>query len=99
MKDAMRFTIPAVGAFLLGVFPGMNWLERFAATSQVFLGGGTQICLILLLATTGAAAGILLFRLVSRTGPTGTDAALILAYGLLFGFVGFLYLLTLVVRG
>ena len=97
MKDALRFGLPAVGAFLLGVFPGMNWFERFAATSPVFLGSGTQLCLILLLATTGSSSGVLLFRLVSRTKPTATDAAIILPYGLMFGFIGFLYLLTLVV--
>ena len=28
MKDAMRFLLPAIGAFLLGVVPGMNWLGR-----------------------------------------------------------------------
>src|SRR5262249_588472 len=97
MKATLRFGLPAVGAFLLGVFPGMNWLECYAATSPVFLGSGTQICLILLLATTGASSGVLLFRVVSWTTPTSTDVAIILPYGLLFGFFGFLYLLTLVV--
>ena len=97
MKDTLRFGLPAVGAFFLGVFPGMNWLERFAATSPVFLGSGTQICLIFLLGTTGASAGILLFRVGSWTATTATDAVIVLAYGLMFGVIGFLYLLTLVV--
>jgi hypothetical protein len=96
-KHVVRLLMPAVGSFLLGVFPGMNWLERFAATSPVFLGSGTQVCLILLLASSGALAGILLFRLVTWTEPIRTDAAIIVTYALVFGFVGFLYLLTLVV--
>jgi hypothetical protein len=97
MKAALRFGLPAVGAFLLGVFPGMNWLKRYGETSPVMLGGGEVICLILLLATSGSSFGILLFRLVSWTKPTATDAAIFLAYGLLFGLIGFSYLCILVV--
>jgi hypothetical protein len=97
MKDILRFTLPAIGAFLLGVFPGMNWLERFAATSPVMLGAGEQIFLILFLASSGSLAGIVVFRLVSRTKPIGTDAAITVTYALAFGFLGFMYLLRLVV--
>lgn len=94
---ALRFTLPAIGAFLLGVFPGMNWLERFAATSPIWLGSGVQILLILLLASSGSLAGIVFFRLISWTKPVKKDAAIVLAYSLVFGFMGFIYLLTLVV--
>ena len=94
---ALRFTLPAIGAFLLGVFPGMNWLERFAATSPRMLGSGEQIFLIVLLACSGSLAGVALFRLISWTKPDDTDALIIIAYTLVFGFIGFNYLLTLVV--
>jgi hypothetical protein len=97
MKDTLRFTLPAIGAFLLGVFPGMNWLERFAATSPVMPGAGEQIFLILILASSGSLAGVAVFRLIYRTKPIGTDAAITVTYALVFGFIGFMYLLTLVV--
>ncbi len=95
--DALRFTLPAIGAFFLGVFPGMNWLERFAATSPIWLGAGVQILLILLLASSGSLAGIVFFRLISWTKPVKTDAAILMAYSFVFGFMGFVYLLSLVV--
>src|SRR5438105_1423992 len=97
MMNAWRFLVPGIGAFLLGVFPGMNWLERCAATSPQMLGAAEQILIILLLASSGALGGILVFRLGSWTRPIGTDAAIIVAYTLVFGFIGFLYLLQLVV--
>jgi hypothetical protein len=93
----LRFTLPAIGAFLLGVFPGMNWLERFMATSRIWFGHGAVILLILLLASSGSLAGIALFRLISWTKPVNMDAAIIIAYSLVFGFIGFNYLLMLVV--
>jgi len=95
--DALRLTLPAIGAFLLGVFPGMNWLESFAATSPIWLGSRVQILLILLLASAGSLAGIAFFRLISWTKPVKTDAAIIMGYSLIFGFMGFIYLLSLVV--
>ena len=82
---------------MLGVFPGMNWLKRFAAMSPMWLGSGEQILLILLLASSGSLAGIACFRLISWTKPVSTDAAIIIGYSLVFGFMGFIYLLSLVI--
>ena len=93
----LQFTLPAIGAFLLGVFPGMNWLERYAATSPVMLGAGEQILLILALASSGSLAGVVVCRLISWTKPNRTDAAIVTTYTLVFGFIGFMYLLRLVV--
>lgn len=97
MKDALRFAFPGIGAFLLGVFPGMNWLERYAATSPRMLGVGEQIFIILFLASSGSILGIAAFRFATSTTPVSTDAAIVVAYTLVFGFIGFLYLLILVV--
>lgn len=97
MKQTLLFACCAVGAFLLGVYPGMVWLNRFAATSPRMLGSFELTILVFLFALAGAFSGAILFRVVSWTAPTWMDVWFAVINGLLFGFWGFIYSLALAV--
>lgn len=97
MKKLLRFVLPAIGAFVLGVFPGMNWLRQYAATSPAMLSAADEIFLIIAFSCSGALSGIVGFRVLSWTKPIGTDVALLFVYTVVFGLIGFSYYLRLVV--
>jgi hypothetical protein len=86
----LRFGLPAIGAFVFAVFPGMyvSSSPGRAVLEEVYV-------LMLLLASSGAILGTAIFRLASWSRPTRMDAAIIATYTLAFAFIGYWYFIQL----
>jgi hypothetical protein len=95
LNHVARTALAAIGAFLGGVFPGAILVSQIVIASRVFLGVGEIIVLHLLFASLGSFGGIAFCRLTSWSKPSATDVVLILANGLLFGLIGFAFLVYL----
>ena len=94
---ALRFLLPATGAFLLGVYPGMYFLRRFIATRPHWTSVSEGVFLIILFGFTGAGLGLALFRLASWTKPVASDAIVVgglIVAASLMGFVVSVFLGT-----
>lgn len=92
----LRFVLPALGGFLLGVYPGVALVYYIAVTSPISLGIAEIGFIHVLFASIGAFLGVAIVRLIYRTHFAGSDAALIIGNGLVLGLIGFLYLISLV---
>jgi hypothetical protein len=91
-----RIVFSGVGAFLLGVYPGVIFVYYIGTKSPVWLEVSDIVGLHLFFAVVGSSCGIVLCRVASWSKPSITDLALVVGNGLLFGLVGFAYLVSLV---
>jgi hypothetical protein len=91
-----RIALSAIGAFLVSVYPGVIFVYYIGTKSPLLLEVSDIIGLHLFFAAVGSSCGLGLCRLLSWTKPSVTDLALVLGNGLVFGLVGFAYLVSLV---